>query len=74
MRDEGAVERLFARAVAAFGRIDLLFNNAGLFPRGLPIDELPVEDWQDAVATNLTGPFLYARASFVQMKRQSPRG
>jgi NAD(P)-dependent dehydrogenase (short-subunit alcohol dehydrogenase family) len=68
------VDALFDQTVKAFGRVDLLFNNAG---RGYPatlIDEIPLDVWNDVVAANLTGSFLCARAAFRQMRRQSPMG
>ena len=68
------VERLFAAVVDRFGRVDLLFNNAGAGSRPVPVDELPVEDWLRVVGVNLTGSWLCARAAFAQMKRQSPPG
>lgn len=68
------VERLFAAVVDRFGRVDLLFNNAGAGSRPVPVDELPVEDWLRVVGANLTGSWLCARAAFAQMKRQSPPG
>jgi NAD(P)-dependent dehydrogenase (short-subunit alcohol dehydrogenase family) len=72
--DEAAVEALFQRTVEKFGRLDLLFNNAGRGAPPLPIDELPVETWRSVVDINLTGAFLCARAAFRQMRNQSPRG
>lgn len=72
--DEAAVERLFAGTVECFGRLDLLFNNAGRGAPAVPIDELPVETWRQVVDVNLTGAFLCARAAFRQMRSQSPRG
>ncbi|GJE40883.1 SDR family oxidoreductase [Methylobacterium soli] len=72
--DADSVERLFARTGAAFGRLDLLFNNAGLFTPGVPIDEITLEDWRSAVDVNLTGAFLCTRAAFRMMKAQDPRG
>ena len=67
---EAEVEAAFER----FGRIDLLFNNAGIFTPAAPIDEIAVSDWHDAVAVNLTGMFLCARAAFGRMRRQDPQG
>ena len=68
------VEALFSATVAAFGRVDLLFNNAGVGYRAAPIDEIPVEAWNEVVAVNLTGAFLCARAAFGLMRRQDPMG
>jgi NAD(P)-dependent dehydrogenase (short-subunit alcohol dehydrogenase family) len=68
------VHALFARTIERFGRVDLLFNNAGVFPRAMPIEDLPLEAWQQAVDVNLTGMFLCAQAAFRAMKAQSPRG
>lgn len=72
--DAGSVDAAFAATVARFGRIDALFNNAGISrPAGL-IDEIPLSDWADTVAVNLTGMFLSARAAFRQMRAQDPQG
>jgi NADP-dependent 3-hydroxy acid dehydrogenase YdfG len=68
------VQALFARTLAVFGRVDLLFNNAGVFPRTTPFEDLTLEAWQQAVDVNLTGTFLCAQAAFRAMKAQSPRG
>ena len=72
--DEGAVEAAFDMVAGYFGRLDLLFNNAGGGAPPLPIDELPVAHWNRVVAVNLTGAFLCARAAFRLMKAQDPRG
>ena len=69
-----AVEQGFAEVAEAWGRIDALFNNAGIFTKGAPIDEIPVEDWMQLSAVNITGMFLSARAAFGQMRRQNPQG
>jgi NADP-dependent 3-hydroxy acid dehydrogenase YdfG len=69
-----AVDALFAQALARFGRIDLLFNNAGVFPPASSFEDLPFEAWQATVDVNLTGMFLCAQAAFRAMKAQSPRG
>jgi NAD(P)-dependent dehydrogenase (short-subunit alcohol dehydrogenase family) len=72
--DEAQVDRLFEQAAGQFGRIDLLFNNAGAALLGKPIDEISVADWRRVVEVNLTGSFLCARAAFRQMRRQNPQG
>jgi NAD(P)-dependent dehydrogenase (short-subunit alcohol dehydrogenase family) len=72
--DEAQVEAAFAAALARFGRIDALFNNAGVFPRTATIDELSVAEWRAAVEVNLTGMFLCARAAFRTMRAQAPQG
>ena len=71
---ESDVDRAFDRAVETFGRVDLLFNNAGRGFKTTLIDELPVEVWKDVVDVNLTGSFLCARAAFRVMRAQSPQG
>lgn len=68
------VDRLFADVAAKFGRVDLLFNNAGKGNPSTTIDELSVDLWNEIVAVNLTGSFLCARAAFRQMRQQTPQG
>lgn len=72
--DEGAVDAAFARAAAGWGRLDVLFNNAGanVPPRG--VDETTLADWRSVIDVNVTGMFLCARAAFRQMRAQSPQG
>lgn len=72
--DPGSVSSAFEKIVAETGRIDVLFNNAGISPPSNTVDDMPVDDWLSTIAVNLTGPFLCARAAFGQMRRQSPRG
>ena len=72
--DAAAVEALFAAVKERFGRLDLLFNNAGVNAPALPIEELPVAKWHEVIAANVTGVFLCTRAAFALMKDQSPRG
>jgi NAD(P)-dependent dehydrogenase (short-subunit alcohol dehydrogenase family) len=69
-----SVRNLFAQVKAAFGRLDLLFNNAGSGAPAIPLEELTVEQWQAVVDANLTGPFLCTQEAFKIMKDQSPRG
>ncbi|MDQ2632145.1 MAG: SDR family oxidoreductase [Pseudomonadota bacterium] len=68
------VDALFAEIDRAFGRVDLLFNNAGKGFKTATIDEVPVDVWNDVVAVNLTGSFLVARAAFAAMRKQNPMG
>jgi NAD(P)-dependent dehydrogenase (short-subunit alcohol dehydrogenase family) len=72
--DEAAVRSAFETTRAEFGRLDLLFNNAGTFAQGVPLEELSLEEWQRVVAVNLTGPFLCAREAIRIMKAQDPKG
>ncbi|MEJ2804109.1 NADP-dependent 3-hydroxy acid dehydrogenase YdfG [Comamonas sp. BIGb0124] len=69
-----SVDQLFAETVARFGRLDVLFNNAGRNAGSTPLDEYDVDLWNAVVATNLTGVFLCTRAAFRQMKTQTPQG
>ena len=68
------VDSAFARAFLAWGRIDTLFNNAGIGSFSNTIDEIPVQTWLDVVSTNLNGSFLCARAAFKAMRKQTPQG
>ncbi len=69
-----SVQALFDTIEQRFGRLDLLFNNAGVNAPAVPIDELPLEKWFSVLNTNVTGVFLCARAAFGLMRRQSPQG
>jgi NAD(P)-dependent dehydrogenase (short-subunit alcohol dehydrogenase family) len=72
--DPVSVNSLFSRAVERFGRVDLLFNNAGTGAPPAPLEELSVDLWRRVIDTNLSGAFLCTQAAFRQMKAQSPRG
>jgi len=72
--DADAVEATFARVEAAWGRLDVLFNNAGMSLPAAPIDEIPVADWLALERVNIGGMFLCARAAFGLMRRQQPLG
>ncbi len=74
VREPASILALFAKTKAAFGRLDLLFNNAGVSMRGMPIEDIPLERWQAVVATNLTGLFLCTQEAIKTMKAQNPRG
>jgi NAD(P)-dependent dehydrogenase (short-subunit alcohol dehydrogenase family) len=68
------VERLFAAAIEHWGRVDVLFNNAGVFGPAASVDEISLADWEATVAVNLTGSLLCAAAAVRAMKAQSPQG
>ncbi|MFZ4761037.1 MAG: SDR family oxidoreductase [Burkholderiaceae bacterium] len=72
--DPVSVEALFDRTVQAFGRLDLLFNNAGVGAPPINLEDLTLAQWKAAVDTNLTGPFLCTQHAFRIMKAQTPRG
>ena len=72
--DEVQVAAAFAAVVAQAGRVDVLFNNAGMSAPVRTIDEMAVEEWLAVVNVNLTGAFLCARAAFAQMRAQAPQG
>ena len=72
--DPASVEALFAAAQARFGRLDLLFNNAGTGAPPVPLEELSLDHWKRVVDINLTGAFLCTQAAFRLMKAQDPRG
>ncbi|HZX55431.1 MAG TPA: SDR family oxidoreductase, partial [Ilumatobacteraceae bacterium] len=74
VREVAAVDALFAAAESRFGRLDLLFNNAGVGSPPVPLEELELKHWQRAVETNLTGSFLCAQRAIAIMKRQQPPG
>jgi len=74
VNDPASVRELFAKTKDAFGRLDLLFNNAGISGRAMPLEDLTYEQWKSVVDTNLTGTFLCTQEAFKIMKSQEPRG
>jgi NAD(P)-dependent dehydrogenase (short-subunit alcohol dehydrogenase family) len=72
--DEASVDAAFDRVIGQWGRIDALFNNAGVGLKSVLIDEMTVDQWRKVIDVNLTGMFLCARAAFSRMRRQSPQG
>ena len=74
MTDPGSIGALFAKIMEVYGRLDLLFNNAGVGAPSVPFEDVSLADWQKVVATNLTAPFLCSQHAFRIMKDQTPRG
>ena len=74
VRDPLSVHALFERIRQTFGRLDVLFNNAGTAAPSIPLEDLTYEQWRTVVDTNLTGPFLCTKEAFNLMKSQTPRG
>jgi NAD(P)-dependent dehydrogenase (short-subunit alcohol dehydrogenase family) len=72
--DPASVQALFAQTKETFGRLDLLFNNAGVGAPAIPLEELSYEQWQQVVDINLTGSFLCTQEAFKLMKNQTPQG
>ncbi len=72
--DPASVKALFEQTKEAFGRLDVLFNNAGIGGPPVPLEDIPFDKWQAVVATNLTGAFLCTQEAFRIMKAQEPRG
>jgi NAD(P)-dependent dehydrogenase (short-subunit alcohol dehydrogenase family) len=74
MADPASIAALFAKVVDTYGRLDVLFNNAGMGAPPVPFEDLSLAQWQAVVATNLTAPFLCTQHAFRIMKDQTPRG
>lgn len=74
MQDPASIAALFAKTVQEFGRLDVLFNNAGMGAPAIPFEDLGLEQWKAVVDTNLTAPFLCTQHAFRIMKDQTPRG
>ena len=74
MTDPGSIAALFAKVMDVYGRLDVLFNNAGMGAPPVPFEDLSLAQWQAVVATNLTAPFLCTQHAFRIMKDQTPRG
>jgi len=72
--DPSSVHELFVKVRNTFGRLDLLFNNAGSSAPPVPLEDLPFDDWRRVIDVNLTGAFLCTQAAFLLMKEQMPRG
>jgi NAD(P)-dependent dehydrogenase (short-subunit alcohol dehydrogenase family) len=74
VRDPNSVSALFAKIQDRFGRLDVLFNNAGMSAPPSPLEDLDIEKWRTVIDTNVTGAFLCTQAAFKLMKAQSPQG
>ncbi|MGC2084519.1 MAG: SDR family oxidoreductase [Bradyrhizobium sp.] len=74
MTQPDSISALFAKVTETYGRLDLLFNNAGMGTPAMPFENLSLEQWSQVVATNLTAPFLCTQHAFRIMKDQTPRG
>ncbi len=74
VRDPEAVRKLFLKTTSAHGRLDLLFNNAGINAPGIPLEDLDYESWRSVLDTSVTGAFLCTQEAFKIMKNQDPRG
>jgi NAD(P)-dependent dehydrogenase (short-subunit alcohol dehydrogenase family) len=74
VRDQASVRALFAQTKEAFGRLDVMFNNAGTGTPPMPMEDIPLEQWKRVVDTNVTGAFLCTQEAIRMMKAQSPRG
>jgi NAD(P)-dependent dehydrogenase (short-subunit alcohol dehydrogenase family) len=74
MTDPGSIAALFAKVMQVYGRLDVLFNNAGMGAPPVPFEDLGLAQWQAVVSTNLTAPFLCTQHAFRIMKDQTPRG
>ena len=72
--DPDAVKNAFVKVMSKWGRVDLLFNNAGVSAPGVPLEELSIEQWRNVVDINLNGMFYCLQQAFVAMKAQSPQG
>lgn len=74
VRDPASVDALFAKVEEVYGRLDVIFNNAGVNTPAVTLDELDVEQWRNVIDTNLNGGFLCARGAFRLMRKQTPQG